>query len=104
MSSGAELLLNIASAAGIGVLSVPAFSLNFRKKALARIANIVRRRTPGEEKKALDTIAVELEAEAAQRANKWRKADEVCLFIGYFLLLGASILRVILAWQWPIVL
>lgn len=96
MSASAELLLNIASAVGIGFLSVPAFSLNFRKKSLARIASIVGRRMPGEEKKALDTIAQELEAEATQKANTWRRADEVCLFIGYVLLLGASVLRVLL--------
>lgn len=97
MPSDPELLLNIASAAGIAVLAVPAFSLNFRKKTLARITRVVNRRKPGEDKSALDIIAEELESDANQRANRWRRVDELCLVIGYLLLLGSSILRVILS-------
>ena len=79
------------------MLAVPAFSLNFRKKTLARITRVVNRRKPGEDKSALDIIAEELESDANQRANRWRRVDELCLVIGYLLLLGSSILRVILS-------
>lgn len=93
-----DLLLSLASATGIAILSVPAFSLNLRKRSLDRITGIVKRRKPGYEGSALDTIAAELETSASQKANKWRRVDEICLYSGYFLLLGASLLRVLLIW------
>lgn len=91
-----QTVLDVAGAAGIAILSVPAFSLNFRKKKLARITRIVQSRKRGEEKRALDTIAAELHLEATERANRWRRADEVCLLIGYLLLLGSAFTR---AWM-----
>lgn len=94
MDSGT--LLDISSAAGILILSVPAFSLNFRKKTLARIGAIVRSRRQRGDSGALDTIAAELEEDATRRAHGWRRIDEICLFIGYTLLLGAAIGRVFL--------
>ncbi|MGC1496493.1 MAG: hypothetical protein WA790_11855 [Sulfitobacter sp.] len=96
MTPELELFTNITSAAGIAILSVPAFSLNFRKKTLDRITRILAKRKPGEERSALDTIADELEMEAALKANRWRRLDECCLYLGYSLLLGASIFRVFL--------
>lgn len=92
MDSGS--ILDVATAAGILILSVPAFSLNFRKKTLARIRSIVRSRRQHGDRSALDTIAAELEQDAARRANDWRRIDEICLVIGYTLLLGAAIARI----------
>lgn len=88
-----DAVLDVAGAAGIAILSVPAFSLNFRKKTLARITRIVQSRKRGEEKRALDTIAAELQLEAAEKAHRWRRADEICLLIGYLLLLGSAFVR-----------
>lgn len=88
-----QTILDFASAAGIAILSVPAFSLNFRKKKLARIKRIVQSRESGKEKRALDTIAAELHVEATEKVNRWRRADEICLLIGYLLLLGSALAR-----------
>lgn len=93
-----EFLLSFASAAGIAILAVPALSLNLRKKTLNRITGIVARRKPGEDASALDIIANELEASASQKANRWRRVDEICLYVGYLLLLGSTSLRVLLLW------
>lgn len=93
MPSESDFWLNFASAVGIGILSVPAFSLNIRKKTLARIDSLVRRRKEKGDVGALSAIAAELEAEASHRANRWRWSDEICLFIGYFLLLGSATYR-----------
>ena len=98
MTPETEWNLNAASAAGILILSVPAFSLNSRKKSLFRIKNILKRRKPGAETSALNEIAEELEDKATERANNWQLADQICLFVGYFLLLGSSIIRVWLTW------
>lgn len=87
-------ILNIATALGIAVLAVPVLALNKRKKSLAQISDIVAERKTGEEKSALNRIAANLEENAATRANRWRRADEICLYLGYVLLLGASVLRV----------
>lgn len=98
MSPDALWWLNLASMTGIAILAVPAFSLNFRKKTLARISGIVARRKPGESESALDSIAEELESEAAERAATWRRIDEICLVVGYLFLLGSAVLRVVLDW------
>ncbi len=87
-------LLNFATALGIAILAVPVLALNTRKKSLAQISDIVANRKTGEDKTALDKIAENLEDTAAKRANRWRRADEVCLYVGYLLLLGASIARI----------
>ena len=87
-------LLNIATALGIAILAVPVLALNARRKSLAQISDIVANRKTGEDKSALDKVAENLEETAAKRANRWRRADEICLYVGYVLLLGAAILRV----------
>lgn len=99
MAPETEFLLSLASAAGIAILAVPAFSLNLRKKTLNRITGIVARRKPGQDASALDIIARELEDSASQKANRWRRVDEICLYVGYLLLLGSTSLRVVLIWM-----
>ena len=89
-----DTVLDFASAAGIGILSIPAFSLNMNKRALTRIRNLVQARDTSGDKSALDIIARELESEASGRVSQWRRIDEICLRVGYFLLLGAAILRI----------
>ena len=70
------------------------FSLNMNKRALTRIRNLVQARDTSGDKSALDIIARELESEASGRVSQWRRIDEICLRVGYFLLLGAAILRI----------
>ncbi|WP_375228135.1 hypothetical protein [Roseobacter sp. S98] len=86
--------LNAAGALGIGLLAVPAFSLNFNKKTLARIEDLVQSRREQGDSSALDVIAQELEQDAAFRVARWRRADEICLKVGYGLLLGSAVLRI----------
>lgn len=88
-----ERLLNALSVAGIAILSVPAFSLNFRKRQLHTIETIVRKREENGADSALDAIADELKDGAQQDTAKWRPIDQTCLRWGYFLLLGPAILR-----------
>lgn len=87
--------LNLLSALGIGILSVPAFSLNFRKRQLDRIETIVGKRAERGEASALDDIATELRRGAERDLNQWRPIDQTCLRWGYFLLLGPAIVRVL---------
>lgn len=87
--------LNLTSALGIAILAVPAFSLNFRKRLLKRIETIVETREKRGETSALDDIATELQSDAQQLANQWRPIDQTCLRIGYVLLLGSAVVRVI---------
>ncbi len=94
MFSDVHTLLNTATALGIAILAVPVLALNTRKKSLAQISNIVANRKAGEDKSALDKVAQNLEETAATRANRWRRADEICLYVGYVLLLGSSIARI----------
>ncbi|WP_300031439.1 hypothetical protein [uncultured Roseobacter sp.] len=89
-----QTVLNAASALGIGLLAVPAFSLNFNKKTLARIEGLVQSRAQQGDTSALDVIAHELEKDAAGRVAQWRRMDELCLRVGYGLLLGSAVLRV----------
>ncbi len=86
--------LNVATALGIAILAVPVLALNARRKSLAQISDIVAARKAGDDKSALDKVAQNLEENAATRANRWRRADEICLYVGYVLLLGASIVRI----------
>ncbi len=84
---------NAMTASGILVLSVPAFSLNHRKKALSRIVKLVRNRRQHGDTSALDAIADELRTEREQQVGRWYRLDEVCLLLGYVLLLGAAVWR-----------
>lgn len=88
-------LQNLASTAGIAILSVPAFSLDLRKKALFRIDRIITRRRETGDTSALDAIAREVREDRAARVTTWRRIDRVCLYVGYLFVLGASIWRLL---------
>ncbi|MBA5779064.1 hypothetical protein H2509_18195 [Stappia sp. F7233] len=74
------------SALGILALSVPALSLNSRKKAVNRIVLLIRGREERGDKSVLDSIAKELKTQREEDAGRWRRSDEICLFLGYILL------------------
>ena len=86
---------NLMSFSGIVVLAIPTFSLNFRKKSLAKIVAIVARRKAKGDRGALDEIAAELKTRKEQQAGRWRGIDEKCLYLGYFLLLGSMTWRLL---------
>lgn len=88
--------INLAACLGIAILAVPAFSLNMRKKTLERLRGIVARRGATGSGPALEAVAAELQAEQELAVARWRPVDEVCLYAGYFLLLGASVARLFL--------
>ena len=89
-----EAALDAASALGIAILAVPVFSLNFRKKSYTRIADVLNRRKEMGAESALDDIGRTLRMDRELDAARWRPIDEICLYVGYALLLGASVLRV----------
>jgi hypothetical protein len=91
----AATLSDAASLAGIVVLAVPAFSLNLRKKAFARIARIVEDRRACGDGLALDAIAREVARERETAAGRWRRVDEICLYVGYALVLTGAVWRVL---------
>ncbi|MBB5722829.1 hypothetical protein FHS72_002459 [Loktanella ponticola] len=86
--------LNIASTLGIAILAVPTFSMNLRKKTLSRIEGITQRQSHDGRQSALSDIAKELRQNAETRVSNWRLIDDICLRIGYFLLLGSAIIRI----------
>lgn len=89
-----ETIIDVVTAAGIAILAVPVLSLNDRKKRHATITDLVaerRRRAPDV---VLDEIADTLQQKSETQVNRWRRLDELCLYAGYVLLLGGSIMRV----------
>ncbi len=89
-----EAALDAATAIGVAVLAVPVFSLNFRKKSHTRIDAILAARRETGAESALDRIGAALRDERAHDAARWRPVDELCLYTGYLLLLGAAITRI----------
>jgi hypothetical protein len=88
-------LQNLASTAGIAVLSVPAFSLDLRKKALFRIDRIISRRRETGDASALDAIAREVREDRAAQVATWRRIDRICLYVGYLFVFGSSVWRLL---------
>lgn len=88
-------LQNLAAVIGVLILAVPAFSLDLRKKALFRIDRIIARRRETGDASALDAVATELRDDRAARAASWRRIDRICLYIGYFFVLGAALSRLV---------
>jgi hypothetical protein len=86
--------LDLAGFFGILVLAVPAWSLNLRQKNLQRIVDIIDTRGGAQSPATVvDEVAEELRKRREAAANRWRRADEICLVIGYVLLLGSAALR-----------
>ena len=86
--------LDLASFAGIAVLSVPVWSLNFRKKRLRRIR--AADRAGGSAEAFRNSVRAILRERRSQDVAEWRRLDELCLALGYVLLLGSAGLRLIL--------
>ncbi len=81
---------NAAAFAGIAVLAVPVLSLNRRKKRLQRLRDIVAQRGESGDRRALDRVGEALGRARERDVALWRRADEICLFLGYFLVLGSA--------------
>jgi len=81
--------LNLASLAGIAILAVPAWSLNFRKKRLREIRDALRE----EPVSFRDHVRGILSDKWNKDVSDWRRVDEVCLFAGYALVFISALLR-----------
>ena len=86
--------LNLATFIGIAVLAVPVWSLNTRKRKLHQV-----RQTDADAKSDSDfrtkTRGI-LADKHRKNVEDWRGIDQICLVVGYALLLGAALLRVVL--------
>ena len=87
--------LNLASFFGIAILSVPVWSLNFRRKRLQALrdadgANV----TDADYRSKARAILI---GRHEQHVANWRRIDEICLGVGYALLLGSAALRLVIA-------
>ncbi|MEO3416154.1 hypothetical protein AAFO92_15995 [Roseovarius sp. CAU 1744] len=87
-------VLDILTFLGIAILSVPTLSLNKRKKKLQQASDILERATKRNTDDAFNQLIEEVQEARGALAGQWRRVDEICLFVGYFLLLGSSLLRV----------
>ena len=81
--------LDLATFAGIAILAVPVWSLNFRKKALKQIRDAL----PAEPATFKDRVKSILKDKHNRDVTDWRQVDEICLTVGYLLLLGSAVLR-----------
>lgn len=85
--------LDLATFLGIAVLAVPVWSLDLRKQRLARVADAERTATSDSAfRKAAREILTEKHRDNVAR---WRPLDRACLLVGYALLLGAALLRLL---------
>lgn len=84
--------LNFAAFCGVAVLSVPVWSLNFRRKRLQALRDADR--AAGADDGDFRTRARQLLITRHQRnVEDWRRLDQACLALGYALLLGSSFMR-----------
>ncbi len=86
--------LNLATFIGIAILAVPVWSLNTRKRKLHQV------RQADADAKSDSDFRTKTRGILADKHKKnvedWRRIDQICLIVGYALLLGAALLRVIL--------
>ncbi len=87
--AGINWWLNLATALGIAVLAVPVWSLNMRKKKLQQVRDAL----PAEPKAFKDRVRAILVDRHNRDVADWRRIDEVCLYVGYGLLLGSAAAR-----------
>lgn len=92
--SAFEWWLNLATFVGVAVLSVPVWSLNFRKKRLRRIRDA--EDAGGSDAAFRRRVRSLLRDKRERDVADWRRIDEVCLAGGYLLLLGSAGLRLTL--------
>lgn len=81
--------LDLATLAGIAIPAVPVWSLNFRKKKLKQIRDAL----PAEPTTFKDRVKSILKHKHNRDVTDWRQIDEICLTVGYLLLLGSALLR-----------
>ncbi|MCB2054852.1 MAG: hypothetical protein KDE35_11500 [Geminicoccaceae bacterium] len=86
--------LDCAAFAGILVLAVPTWSLNLRKKKLQHIRDAARESPSAGAFR--DQVRAILSIKRERDVGAWRRIDEVCLTVGYLLLLGSAALRLLL--------
>ncbi len=91
--AGFEWALNLAAFLGVAVLSVPTWSLNFRKKKLQRIRDADA--AGGSADAFRDRVRAILRDKRERDAASWRRVDEICLVAGYLLVLGSAALRLL---------
>lgn len=83
--------LNLATFLGIAILAVPVLSLNNRKRRLQRIRDLDAE--GGDDSSFRAKVRALSHDKWRENVEGWRRIDQVCLFGGYALLLGASFLR-----------
>lgn len=83
--------LNLASFLGVLVLSIPVWSLNFRKKKLQAIRDADAPETTAADFRG--QVRGILRDKRERDVAEWRRIDEICLACGYLLLLGSAALR-----------
>lgn len=81
--------LNLTALIGIAILAVPTWSLNRRKKRLQAVRDAL----PQEPKTFRDSVKGILTDKRNKEVSDWRWIDEICLIVGYLLLLGSSFAR-----------
>lgn len=85
--------LNLATFAGIAILAVPVWDLNFRKRKLHQVQQAELQARDDSDFRAR-TRAI-LSEKHKKNVEGWRRRDQACLLIGYLLLLGAAALRIV---------
>ncbi|WP_323796752.1 hypothetical protein [Nisaea sp.] len=88
-ASDIQWWLNLMSLVGIAVLAVPVWSLNFRRKKLQKVQDALSH-DPASFRNEVKDILLD---KGNRDITTWRPVDEVCLIVGYLLLLGSSVLR-----------
>ena len=81
--------LNLGTALGIAVLAIPVWSLNFKKKRLQQVRDSL----PEEPDSFRERVKAILKDKHNREVADWRPVDECCLWVGYGLLLGSSVIR-----------
>ena len=87
-----EWWLNLGTTAGIAILAVPVWSLNDRKRKLQEIRDAL----PEQPASFKDKVQHILAEKRGRDVADWRRIDDLCLKIGYALLLGSSVLRLLI--------
>jgi len=85
--------LNLATFAGIAILAIPVWDLNLRKRRLHRVRQADKEAENDSDFRAL-TRRILFEKHK-KNVEDWRRRDQVCLLLGYCLLLGAAATRVV---------
>lgn len=83
--------LNLATFLGIAILAVPTWSLNVRKKKLQLIRDADS--TNPDAGNFRSRVRAILRDKRERDVSDWRRRDEICLMIGYLLVLGSAAIR-----------